>query len=74
MGTATRRQAPCATGLNDRPGGSEALDWHQWDVTDLAGKEATLQIVDNIKGGWGHINVDQITLTDRRLEWSSPSR
>ncbi len=27
-----------ATGPNDQPGGSEALDSHSWDVSDLAGK------------------------------------
>lgn len=46
---------------------SEHLDWIQWDVSDLAGKEAKIQIVDENKGGWGHINIDQITQTDRAL-------
>src|SRR5262249_44423454 len=49
-----------ATGPNDRPGGSERLDWHTWEVTDLAGKKAVIQIVDNHTGGWGHINIDHI--------------
>src|SRR5262249_39736690 len=26
-----------ATGPNDKPGGSEALDWHSWDVAELEG-------------------------------------
>src|SRR5215831_12138693 len=26
-----------ATGPNDKPGGSEHLDWHTWDVAELAG-------------------------------------
>ena len=56
-----------ATGPNDRPGGSEALDWHQWDVADLEGKTVTIQIVDRATGGWGHINVDHILQTDRKL-------
>lgn len=54
-----------ATGPNDRPGGTEALDWHSWDVSDLAGRPAQIQIVDNKKGGWGHINIDQIVQSDQ---------
>src|SRR5262249_9838375 len=27
-----------ATGPNDKPGGSEQLDWHTWDVRELVGK------------------------------------
>ncbi len=57
-----------ATGPNTKPGGSEALDWHAWDVRDLAGKEAVLQIVDQASGGWGHINVDHIVQSDRKAE------
>ncbi len=55
-----------ATGPNDRPGGSEMLDWASWDVKDLRGKKAILQIVDNQTGGWGHINVDQIVQSDKQ--------
>jgi sucrose-6-phosphate hydrolase SacC (GH32 family) len=55
-----------ATGPNDRPGGSEALAPDAWDVGEFAGKTAVLQIVDQAKGGWGHINVDQIAQSDRR--------
>src|SRR6516164_2227012 len=52
-----------ATGPNDRPGGSEHLDWHSWDVKELEGKTAIIQIVDQRKGGWGHINIDHIVQT-----------
>jgi len=55
-----------ATGPNTQPGGSEALNWHHWDVADLAGKEAVLQIVDDHRGGWGHINVDHVVQSDRK--------
>lgn len=53
-----------ATGPNTKPGGSERLDTERWDVQDLAGKTAHLEIVDQRAGGWGHINVDQIVFTD----------
>jgi fructan beta-fructosidase len=56
-----------ATGPNDKPGGSERLDWGQWEVRDLAGRTAVLEIVDRATGGWGHINVDHIVQTDRRM-------
>ncbi|MBN2505563.1 MAG: GH32 C-terminal domain-containing protein [Verrucomicrobia bacterium] len=54
------------TGPNDRPGGSEHLDWAQWDVGEFAGQTAILEIVDQATGGWGHINLDHIVQTDRR--------
>jgi len=49
-----------ATGPNDRPGGTERLDWHSWEVSDLQGKMARVEIVDRATGGWGHINIDHI--------------
>jgi fructan beta-fructosidase len=55
-----------ATGPNDRPGGSERLDWHSWDVAELLGKKAVIQIVDQETGGWGHINIDQIVQSNRK--------
>ena len=50
-----------ATGEN-----SEQLVWHNWDVEDLAGKMAQIEIVDEKTGHWGHINVDQIIQSDER--------
>ena len=61
------RSARTATGPNTQPGGSEHLDWSQWDVSEFAGQKAVIQIVDDATGGWGHINVDQIVQTDRKL-------
>jgi fructan beta-fructosidase len=43
---------------------AEALNWASWDVGDLAGKKARIRIVDDNTGGWGHINVDHIVLSD----------
>jgi fructan beta-fructosidase len=53
-----------ATGLNTEPGGSEALDWETWEVKKLKGKRATIRIVDNASGGWGHINIDHLVQSD----------
>ncbi|MBW3540866.1 MAG: GH32 C-terminal domain-containing protein [Planctomycetes bacterium] len=63
-----------ATGPNTRPGGSEALDWHSWDVSELEGRTASLEIVDRRTGGWGHINVDHIVQSDRRLQAEPAAR
>ena len=35
-----------------------------WDVGAFQGQTAHIEIVDEQKGGWGHINVDQIEFTD----------
>lgn len=55
-----------ATGPNEKPGGSEMLAAESWDVAEFAGKTATLRIVDDAKGSWGHLNVDHIVQTDVR--------
>jgi fructan beta-fructosidase len=45
---------------------SETLDWTGWDVRDLANRTARLEIVDANTGGWGHVNIDHIVLSDTR--------
>ncbi len=62
------RAVRTATGPNDRPGGSERLDWHSWDVGELVGKTARIQILDKSTGGWGHINVDHIYQSDHKVQ------
>ncbi|WP_055527952.1 glycoside hydrolase family 32 protein [Streptomyces graminilatus] len=52
-----------ATGKN-----SEALDWASWNVGDLAGKKARIRIVDENTGGWGHLDVDHIMLSDTKAQ------
>lgn len=49
-----------ATGWN-----SDHLIAQSWDVRPWSGKTARLQIIDEARGGWGHINVAQIIQTDR---------
>ncbi|MFH1268174.1 MAG: glycoside hydrolase family 32 protein [Planctomycetota bacterium] len=58
--------ARTASGPNRKPGGTERLDPYSWDVADLAGKTARLEIVDQATGGWGHINIDHVVQSDRR--------
>ena len=48
-----------ATGAN-----RERLEPHNWNVTDLQGRSARIEIVDAESGGWGHVNVDQIEFRD----------
>ena len=57
-----------ATGPNTKPGGSEFLNWENWDVGKYNGKTAVLQIVDATSGGWGHINVDQISQSNTKAK------
>ncbi|HRY49347.1 MAG TPA: GH116 family glycosyl hydrolase [Candidatus Paceibacterota bacterium] len=49
-----------ATGQN-----LEQLRATTWNVDDLQGRQAQLEIVDQATGGWGHINVDQIVFSDQ---------
>jgi len=44
---------------------NERLEWRFWNVADLEGKTARIELVDKASGGWGHINVDHIELADR---------
>ncbi len=55
-----------ARGPNVVPGGSEKLDWATWDVSEFLGKKAIFRVVDAETGGWGHINVDEISLSDKK--------
>ncbi|MCC7495109.1 MAG: hypothetical protein IT204_22365 [Fimbriimonadaceae bacterium] len=48
-----------ATGRNN-----ERLEPASWDVGDLIGQEARLQIVDRSSDAWGHLNVDHIVFAD----------
>lgn len=55
-----------ATGPNRKPGGTERLDPYTWDVGDLKGKTARIEMLDMATGGWGHINIDHIVQSSRR--------
>lgn len=49
----------------------EQLEAHEWDVSEFSGQQGILQIVDQQKGGWGHINVDHFVFTDHRSSIST---
>jgi fructan beta-fructosidase len=49
-----------ATGTN-----SPSLDWKSWDLADLQGKTAHLEMIDNASGGWGHLYADQAMIADQ---------
>lgn len=44
---------------------SGTLDWASWDVAELAGARAHVEVVDEDTGGWGHVMVDHVVLSDR---------
>jgi len=48
-----------ATGRNN-----ERLLPHNWNVEELAGRTAHIEIVDDASGGWGHVNIDRIEFRD----------
>ena len=48
-----------ATGKNDN-----RMEPHSFDVRPWAGKSARLQVVDNERGGWGNIGIDDIVFSD----------
>ena len=50
---------------------SEALDWSGWDVRDLAGETAQIQLIDNNNSGFGHILADQFTFADKAAQSST---
>ncbi|MBN8456825.1 MAG: hypothetical protein J0M04_03200 [Verrucomicrobia bacterium] len=54
-----RRVARSATGR-----AREMLEPAAWEVAELEGKPAHIEIIDAATGPWGHINVDQIVFTD----------
>ncbi|HUU95356.1 MAG TPA: GH116 family glycosyl hydrolase [Phycisphaerae bacterium] len=43
---------------------NEQLTRHTWNVAEFEGREARIEIMDYSSWGWGHINIDQIELTD----------
>jgi uncharacterized protein (DUF608 family) len=43
---------------------NEKLEWNFWNVQEFEGKSAKIEIVDKNSDGWGHINIDQIELSD----------
>ncbi|HEV3259845.1 MAG TPA: GH116 family glycosyl hydrolase [Gemmataceae bacterium] len=43
---------------------NEKLQWDFWDVAELKGQKARIEIVDQETGGWGHINIDDIQFAD----------
>jgi len=49
-----------ATGPN-----SEQLDWTSWNLADLVGQTAQIQLVDRNTGGWGHLLADNFAFADR---------
>jgi non-lysosomal glucosylceramidase len=54
------RVVASATGANNN-----RMQGKTWNVRSWLGKSARLQIVDDERGGWGNVGVDQIVFSDR---------
>lgn len=48
-----------STGQND-----DYMKWQNWDVSNLIGKTAHIEIVDSVTNSWGHILIDHIIQSD----------
>lgn len=44
---------------------SETLQWKSWNVKEIKGQKAQIEILDKVKAGWGHILVDEIVLSEK---------
>ena len=44
---------------------SDTVSQAEWRVAELVGKKAHIEIVDNVSGGWGHLEIDQIEFADQ---------
>lgn len=51
-----------ATGKN-----SNEMRQESWNVSEFAGKAAHIEIVDDAKGSWGNIGIDQIVFSDKSI-------
>ena len=52
---------------------SEELAPAAWDLGEFAGRTARLVAVDRATGGWGHVNVDHLVLTDTAPPVAGPA-
>lgn len=53
---------------------SDQLTWQSWDVSAFQNQSAVIKIIDLATGGWGHINVDEISFanspaTNNNVNW-----
>lgn len=48
--------------------GTEVMSWQSVDLGRWDGEQATIRLVDDVRGGWGHVNVDTIRQSDRPLD------
>ena len=53
-------------------GNTEVLHWANWKVAEFKNQHASIEIVDNEKGGYGHISADEIMMSDTTMNDEVP--
>src|SRR5437016_4924081 len=75
--TLKRKPTGCGKPREKRsaPGRTEnRMRWASFDVRDLQGKTAVLEMVDRESGGWGNIGVDQIVFSKEPIPGETGAR
>lgn len=43
---------------------SNVMNWESFDVREFAGKQAAIEVVDQVAGGWGQVSLGEVTFAD----------
>ena len=73
IGTYEDRSSPSEVVRDETPKAcKEAMTEKSWNVTDYAGKNAQLRLVDHFSGFFGHINFDHLQACHKLISDTNP--